>query len=79
MNRELAESKLLKNIVDYRWKLRIGRHAFRANHVNIALVEFAETPGLGSLGAVHFANLVTPERENQLALMFGDVARQRHR
>ena len=79
VNRELAESKLLENIVNYRWEFRIGRHAFRTNHINVALVEFAETASLGSLGAVHFANLVTPEREDQLTFMFGDIARQRHR
>src|SRR3546814_6330610 len=43
------------------------------------MVELSETPALGTLAAVHALHLVAAERERQLVLVLGHVARQRHR
>src|SRR3546814_6425040 len=55
------------------------RQRVLADHVDVALVELAETPALGALAAVHALHLVAAERERQLVLVLGHVARQRHR
>src|SRR3546814_10046820 len=64
----------------HRQDLGVEAHAQRvlADHVDVALVELAETAALGALAAVHPLHLVAPEREGGVVFVFGDVARQRH-
>ena len=54
------------------------RQRVLADHVDVALVELAEAAALRALAAVHALDLVAAEREGELVLVLGDVARQRH-
>ncbi len=77
---EGADVELGEHGVDHRRDLGVEAHAQRvlADHVDVALVELAETAALGALAAVDALHLVAAEREGQLVLVLGDVARQRH-
>ena len=52
--------------------------AVLADHIDVALVELAETTALRTLAAVHALHLVATEREGQFVFVLGHVARQRH-
>ena len=75
-----ADRQFAEHAVDHRRDLGVVAHRQRvlADHVDIALVELAETPALRALAAVHLLHLVAAEREAEVALMLGDVARERH-
>src|SRR5690606_27949594 len=77
---EAAQPQRLEHRVDHRRNLGVvaRRQRILADHVNVALVELAEAPALGALAAVHALHLVAAERERELMLVLGHVARQRH-
>src|SRR6185437_14381057 len=77
---ERADRQLAEYAVDHRRNLGVvaNRQGILADHVDVALVELAETPALGALAAIHLLHLVTAEREAEVALVLGDVTRQRH-
>ena len=50
-----------------------------ADHVDVALVEFAVTAFLRPVGAPYGLDLVALEGERQFALVLYDIARERHR
>src|SRR3546814_652554 len=78
---EFADRQRVEHRRDHRRDLGVmaRRQRVLADHVDVALVELAETPALGALAAVHALHLVAAERERQLVLVLGHVARQRHR
>ena len=55
-----------------------GGQRVLADHIDVALVELAETPALRALAAIHALHLIAAEREREIVFMFGDVAGQRH-
>ncbi len=77
---EIADLQFREHRMNHRHHLGVKADAQRilAHHVDVALVELAETPALGALAAVHALDLVAAERERQFMFMFGHVARQRH-
>ena len=80
LDRERADRQLGEHRVDHRRQLRIVAHAecVLADHVDVALVELAEAAALRAFAAVHTLHLVAAERERELVLVLGNVARQRH-
>ena len=80
MDRERADRELGEHRVDHRRQLRIVAHAecVLADHVDVALVELAEAAALRALAAIYALHLVAPEREREVVLVLGDIARQRH-
>ncbi len=77
---EPADADLRKDRLDYAGDFGIGQQAQRsvADHVDVALVEFAEPPGLRPLAAPHLLDLIAAERKGEFGEMLGDVAGQRH-
>ena len=54
------------------------RQLILADDVDVALVELAEAAALRALAAIDALDLVAAEREVQLVLVLGDVAREGH-
>ena len=77
---EIADRQPFKHRRDDRRDLRIEarRQAVLADHIDVALVELAETAALGALATVDALHLVAPEREREVVLVLGHVSRQRH-
>ena len=77
---ERADGQVGEDRVDDRRALGVVAHRqlVLADDVDVALVELAEPPALRPLAPVDPLHLVAPEREGQLVLVLGDVARQRH-
>src|SRR2546426_8492860 len=57
-NDEIIESKSDQGIACRRDQFSFNHHGSRAEHVNIALIEFAEAPTRGTIGTPHRLNLV---------------------
>ena len=60
-------------------ELELAELAAAADHIHVALVEFAVTALLGAVGAPHGLNLEALERQGYLVLVLDHVARERHR
>ncbi len=77
---ERADRQIAEHAVDHRRNFGVvaDRQRVLADHVDVALVELAEASALRALAAVHALDLVAAERETQIVLVLGDVARQRH-
>ncbi len=73
-------AQLAEHRVDHRRDLGVvaRRQRVLADHVDVALVELAEAAALRALAAVDALDLVAAEREGQVVLVLGHVARQRH-
>ncbi len=54
------------------------RQAVDADDIDVALGEFAETPGLRTLAAPDPLHLIALEREDQVVEMLRHIARERH-
>ena len=80
-DRERAERQLAKHAVDDRGDLRVigERQRVLRDHVDVALVELAIASLLRALTAIDPLDLIAAEREVQLVLVLGHVARERHR
>src|SRR6185295_10035649 len=61
-----------------RAQFRFDDRRGRAERVDVALVELAETAARRPVGAPHRLNLVSLEQPRQLALVLRDDARERH-
>jgi hypothetical protein len=79
---ELADRHLAEDAVDDARDLGLGEDGepLAVDDVDVALVELAEAalPRLRRLAAPHALDLVAAEREGKLALVHGDIARERH-
>ena len=77
---EFANRQPLEHRRDHRrhFGVEARRQRVLADHVDVALVELAETAALGTLAAIHALHLVAAEREGQVMLVLGHVAGQRH-
>src|SRR5581483_963265 len=76
-NREIVEAQRDQRIACRRDQFSFDDHRTRTQHINIALIEFAEASARGTIGAPDGLNLVTPEKLGQLVLILRDYARQR--
>ena len=71
-----ADAQRREDPLDDLHQLHLAQQRARADHVHVALVEFAVTPLLRTVGTPHGLHLVTLEREGQFALMLHDIARE---
>ena len=74
-----ADAEGLEHPFDDLDQFDLAQQRARADHVDVALVEFAVAAFLRPVGAPHGLNLVAFEGERQFALMLHDVTRERHR
>ena len=74
-----ADAQRFEDPFDDLHQLDLAQQRACADHIDVALVEFAVTALLGTVGTPHGLNLVAFEGERQLALMLDDVAGERHR
>src|SRR5439155_15861784 len=77
-NREVIEAERDQSIARGGNQFSFDDHRSRAEHINIALIEFAEAAARGTIGAPDRLNLVTLEKLGQLRFVLRDDARQRH-
>jgi len=77
---EIADAQLGEHGVDDRQHFSVITDVQRilADHVDVALVELAETAPLRTFAAVDPLHLVAAEREGQLMFVLGHVSGQRH-
>ena len=77
-DRERSEIQLFKNMIDDRRHLRIviKRQRLLTDHIDIALVELAETALLRTFAAEDFAHLIPLEGECQIILVLGHITGQ---
>src|SRR4051812_47094822 len=76
---EVSEAERAQHLADGRDHFRFDDRRRRSNGVHVALVELAEPPPRGTVGAPHRLNLVALEEPRQLAAIVSDHARERHR
>ncbi len=81
LDRERPDAEIAEHAVDDGRKLGVVAHRelILADDVDVALVELAESSALRALAAIDALDLVTAEREREIVLVLGDVARERHR
>ncbi len=81
LDRERPDAEIAEYAVDDGRQLGVvaDRELILADDVDVALVELAEAAALRALAAIDALDLVAAEREGQIVLVLGDVARERHR
>ena len=77
-NREVIEPQRNQCIARRRNQLCFHDHRFRAEHINVALIEFAKAPTRGAIGAPDRLNLIALKKLWQLVLILGDDAGERN-
>src|SRR5581483_2147596 len=71
-NRELLETEFRQHLADRAEQFGFDDRRCRADRVDVALVELAESSFCGPVGAPHRLNLVSLEELRQRRLIFGD-------
>ena len=74
-----GDAQLAENALDDLHQLHLVQQRTRAHDVNVALVEFAVAAFLRPVGTPDGLDLIPLERQDDLALMLHDVAREGHR
>ena len=79
LDHELREAEGAHRVRDGGDRLRVGQHRGAAHGIDVALVELAETPALGTIAAPDRGDVVTLERQDEIVGVQRRHARQRHR